>query len=122
MSDITERLRARAFRLATQDMNGNGARLAIEAADEIDRLRTELKGANDLAERFERGWYLRGDALEKLQAWADAYPLTIFPEPDFKRAHEVLTANGMTLDAISASNMRHVINGVRKLVDEGLKA
>lgn len=64
---------------------------------------------------------LRG-ALEKLQAWADAYPLTAFPEPNFARAHELLQAGGMTLDAISASNMRHVIGGVRKLVDEGLKA
>lgn len=93
-----------------------------EALDEIERLTTALKAANDQAERFERGWYLRGDVLEKLQSWADAYPLTVFPEPDFKKAHAVLTANGMTLDAISASNMRHVISGVRKLVEEGLRA
>lgn len=93
-----------------------------EQSAEIERLRAALATANNQAERFERGWYLRGDALEKLQQWADAYPLTVFPEPDFKRAHELLTAGGMTLDAISASNMRHVITGVRKLVDEGLKA
>lgn len=31
-------------------------------------------------------------------------------------------AGDMTLDAISASNMRHVINGVREIVAEGLKA
>lgn len=36
----------------------------VQAADEIERLRTALKAANDQAERFERGWYLRGDALE----------------------------------------------------------
>lgn len=60
------------------------------------------------------------DALHKVHQWAEAYPLSVFPEPDFKRAHEVLTAAGMTLDAISASNMRHVIEGVRKIVSEAL--
>lgn len=92
------------------------------AKTEIERLTAALKATNDQAERFERGWYLRGDALEKLKAWANAYPLSVFPEPNLKRAHKLLKAGGMTLDAISASNMRHVINGVRKLVDEGLKA
>lgn len=91
-------------------------------AAEIARLKAALKAANDQAERFERGWYLRGDALEKLQQWANAYPLAVFPEPDFAMAHELLAAGGMTLDAISASNMRHVINGVRELVEEGLRA
>lgn len=91
-----------------------------EAVAEIRRLRAALKQANDQAERFERGWYLRGDVLEKLRAWADAYPLTVFPEPDFARAHALLQTGGMGLDAISASNMRHVIDGVRNLVDEGL--
>ena len=31
---------------------------------EIERLRAALLKANDQAEEFERGWYLRGDALE----------------------------------------------------------
>lgn len=39
--DIVERLKARAFRLATRDMNGDAACLANEAADEIVRLRAE---------------------------------------------------------------------------------
>lgn len=93
-----------------------------EAVAEIERLRAVVKAANDQAERFERGWYLRGDVLEKLQSWANAYPLAVFPEPDVAKAHELLQAGGMTLDAISASNMRHVISGVRALVEEGLKA
>lgn len=60
------------------------------------------------------------DALERVQQWADAYPLEVFPEPDFKRAHEVLTAAGMTLDAISASNMRHSMKGVREIARAAL--
>lgn len=55
------------------------------------------------------------DALQKILQWCDAYPLDIFPEPDLKRAHEVLTANGMTLDSISAHVSRHVLRGIEGL-------
>lgn len=58
---------------------------------------------------------LRG-ALEKIETWARAYPLDVFPEPDFTKAHEALKANGMTLDAISASAIRHVIDGIKHIV------
>lgn len=63
-------------------------------------------------------------ALYRVAQWADAYPLDVFPEPDsayLKKAHEVLTANGMTLDAISARAMRHVITGVGKIAKDALK-
>lgn len=63
-----------------------------------------LPEQSDEAERYR-------EALERIVQWADAYPLKVFAEPDFKRAHELLQAGGMTLDAISASNMRHVIKG-----------
>lgn len=95
------------------------------ALAEIERLHAVVKAANDQAERFERGWYLRGDALEKIEQWATAYPLNVFPEPrrdEWQRAAALLSEKGLSLDRISASNMRHVISGVRKLVDEGLKA
>ena len=59
-------------------------------------------------------------ALTQVKQWSEAYPLTVFPEPDFARAHEVLQAAGMTLDAISASNMRHVITQVQAIVDAAL--
>ena len=62
-------------------------------------------------------------ALRRIAEWADAYPLHIFREPDeayFTKAHQVLTANGMTLDAISASAMRHVISQVGKIAKDAL--
>lgn len=96
-----------------------GARLVVA---EIERAYAAIRKVNADAERFERGWYLRGDALEKLQAWAEAYPLEMFPEPDLKRAEEVLLANGMTLGAISAHAMRHVIEQTKAIVAEGLAA
>jgi len=72
--------------------------------------------AEDRAERME-------EALLRIAQWAEAYPLAAFPEPDadyFRRAHEVLVANGMSLDRISASNMRHVIQQVGKIAREAL--
>jgi len=59
----------------------------------------------------------RDEALDQIRNWADAYPLQVFPEPDLKRAAAVLHDAGMTLDAISASNMRHVLSGVKRIVD-----
>lgn len=58
------------------------------------------------------------DKLTRIRDWCDAYPLTVFPEPNFERAAIVLEAHGMTIDAISASNMRHVLTGVRRIIDE----
>ncbi len=61
------------------------------------------------------------EGLEKIRCWQQAYPLAVFPEPDLKKAHKVLKAAGMTLDTISAGAMRHVINGVKDIVDVALK-
>ena len=61
------------------------------------------------------------DALLKIQQWAEAYPIEVFPEPDFKQAEIVLKAAGMGITNISASNMRHVLTGVKKIVEGVLK-
>ena len=63
------------------------------------------------------------EALQRIIRWAEAYPLDVFPEPDkdyYRKAAEVLTANGMTLDRLSAAAMRHVVKGVEKIAREGL--
>ena len=57
--------------------------------------------------------------MHKIVTWIDTYPLDVFPEPDFRKAHEVLMRHGMTLDSITASNMRRVLSGVRDIIDEG---
>ena len=58
------------------------------------------------------------DKLHRIKTWIDAYPLSMFPEPDFKKAARVLKENGMTLDAISASNMRYVLDGVKEIIEK----
>jgi len=57
------------------------------------------------------------DKLYKIAQWIKAYPLYVFPKPDFKKAAKALEQNGMTLDAISASNMRYVLSGMKEIID-----
>ena len=65
------------------------------------------------------------DALQRIVQWADSYPLDIFHEPtaeECHRAHELLTANGMTLDAFSASMGRHCLRRVGNIARGALSA
>ena len=61
------------------------------------------------------------EALWRISQWADAYPNKAFPEPDLKKAGEILKAAGLTLDSVSASAMRHVVVQVSKIAKEALK-
>jgi hypothetical protein len=61
------------------------------------------------------------DCLQKIVNWCDAYPLDIFPEPDFEAVKFALASKGIKLDAVSASNMRHVVNGVKKQITTTLE-
>ena len=58
------------------------------------------------------------DKIHRVEVWIDAYPLSVFPEPDFEKAARVLKLNGMTLDSISASNMRHVLSGIKDIISK----
>lgn len=60
------------------------------------------------------------ETIELLQNWVNAYPLDVFPEPDLKLARKLLTDGGVSYDALNAYSMRHVINGVGKIIDEAL--
>ena len=74
----------------------------------------KLKAEN---ERYE-------EALKRLEDWAKAYPVKIFHEPtkeEWHNIHFVLKDAGYSLDAVSASNMRHVITGVQDILDEALR-
>jgi tetrahydromethanopterin S-methyltransferase subunit G len=84
-------------------------------SEHIADLERQLSATRAELERYE-------DALEDIRQWADAYPTDIFPEPDFQRAHAVLTAAGMTLDAISAAVMRRAVDRVGKIASAALRA
>lgn len=58
-------------------------------------------------------------AKSQIRRWLDvAYPLSVFPEPDLAKADELLKAGGQTLDAVSASAIRHSLKQVLDLMDE----
>jgi hypothetical protein len=68
----------------------------------------------DRVERYE-------DALRRIVEWSEAYPLSVFPEPDWNEAAKLLHAGGVSLDAISASCMRHVVAGVAEIARDALE-
>jgi hypothetical protein len=64
------------------------------------------------------------EALERIVSWSKAYPIAVFQEPtaaDFDRAAVAMKACGLTLDAIAASCMRHVVVGVGRIAVEALE-
>lgn len=66
---LVERLRRRAHN-GIEPMHELARLDMLEASAEIERLSAALAKANDLAERFEREWYLRGDEIERLREHA----------------------------------------------------
>jgi hypothetical protein len=109
--------------------------LTWEAADALEALQTEMKADriichNEYAERFaeakartekaEAEVERLRDALMEIDQWGKAYPRKVFPEPDLAKARVLLERGGMTLDAISASSMRHVVKGVAKITRTAL--
>ncbi len=58
------------------------------------------------------------DALERVVQWSEAYPLKVFPEPDWEEVKRWLGPS--LLSRISASNMRHVVEGVGKIAKQAL--
>jgi len=131
-SDIVSRLHMRTLALrsvtkATATTKYD-AELSEEAATEIASLRREIDAAKHDLERLvainsatlsevEEA----REALEKIADWCNAYPLSIFPEPDMAKAATLLKAGGITLDAVSASNMRHVLKGVSGIVAAAIR-
>ena len=61
------------------------------------------------------------EALHQIMTWSEAYPLDVFPEPDMAYARTLLARGGITLDAVSAKCMRHVVEGVGEIAREALK-
>ena len=59
-------------------------------------------------------------ALRRIAAWAAAYPLEIFPEPDLIAARLALDKAGVSFDALNASTMRRVLSQIEKIAVDAL--
>jgi hypothetical protein len=54
------------------------------------------------------------DAMQQIDSWCKAYPHDIFPEPDWVEAREKL--GDSLLSRVSAANMRHVTEGIIRII------
>jgi hypothetical protein len=84
---------------------------ADNLSDKLELERALTDGAHRRAREAEADAAALRAALGRIVEWSDAYPTAVFPEPDFARAAAALSAAGMSLDVISASNMRHATKG-----------
>jgi hypothetical protein len=98
------------------DFTGTDGLAAVRAEDaeiaaRLDRVDTAL------AKRV--GDHIRQQAAFRrwLNDWLRCYSTDIFPEPDLKKATEVLKANDMTIDSLSAHMGRHVLTRVIARLD-----
>lgn len=56
------------------------------------------------------------EAMQQIKSWCKAYPHDIFPEPDWVEAREKL--GDSLLSRVSAANMRHVTEGIVRIITE----
>jgi hypothetical protein len=87
----------------------------------IESLQAEITRLTAEVERLKKDADRKEDAIYKLRQWALAYPIEVFPEPDFKKAEEVLKAAGIGISSISASAMRHVITRAVMTLDAAMQ-
>ena len=88
----------------------NHTKLAAMTA-ERDRLREALSNLED-------------EVLNKIDAWANAYPVDVFIEPtkkDWQKRNAVLKENGLSPDAFSGSNYRHCLSGMQGYAKRGME-
>jgi arginyl-tRNA synthetase len=101
------------------------ARKALSERDELLREIDELVKAD--RKHMERISELtvelkaKDEALKEIITWANDYSLETFLKPDLQKAAEVLKAAGMTLDSVSADNMRQILDDIKNIVEHALK-
>ena len=85
----------------------------------MDRLRRLASGPCKEEDRCDE----LEEKMHQIDSWCRAYPLDVFPEPDWKKAREGLESVGVNMGAVSAANMRHVVEGIRRIINaRSLKA
>jgi DNA repair ATPase RecN len=85
-----------------------------DCAKEITSLRNQLAECQKDAERLE----LLEETLDKVNNWCKAYPIEICDEPNFEEVKEKLGSTLLT--QVSFSNMRHITNGISKIIDQAM--
>jgi tetrahydromethanopterin S-methyltransferase subunit G len=81
----------------------------------MQQLNTANKRIEELEEAMEQSDYLF-DTIHQIKAWCEAYPLAVFPEPDWVEVRDRL--GDKLTSRVGASNMRHVVVGIGRIITE----
>lgn len=90
--------------------NGTGQMVKFEHGEYVT-LADHIAALQQANERME-------SALNRIADWCKAYPVENFKEPDWEDVKRLLGAELLT--QVSAANMRHVVNGIAKIVSGAL--
>lgn len=66
--------------------------------------------------KYERRVEQLEDVLRRIRSWCEAYPVDVFPEPDYAASRKALEDAGLSLDRISADCMRHVVTKIGEMI------
>lgn len=62
------------------------------------------------------------DKLYKINQWCDAYPVESFPVPkkhEWEDVKLIFEMYGLAMGNFTAENFRHVLKGVKEIIEEG---
>ena len=62
------------------------------------------------------------EALAEVKQRCEAYPATVFLEPDYEKARALLEAGGMTMDGLHGSWARHLLTDIGNIAAAALAA
>lgn len=89
-------------------------------SERFEQILAEVAKLEALNAEYNRLRNITMENMDRLHSWCHAYPDDIFievREPDWEKANEVLAAAGISMTAMNASNMRHVISGVKEIIN-----
>jgi len=66
--------------------------------------------------RFKQEVQVLRDKLDQVRRWCRAYPVDVFPEPDWILAKDALRVKGIALDSVTCSAMRRVTTGIVEII------
>jgi hypothetical protein len=99
-----------------QDILGYKGMLPSSEMD--DRMLSEIARMREEVEKLKT-------SLWKITEWTKAYPLETWPEPtkeEWANVHAILKDHGIYMDKFNVSNLRHVVNGIAKIIAEATDA
>ena len=90
--------------------------------EEREAYQKDLEALQDRYDELQAERDELADQIGDIRKWCRAYPVTVFPEmtsEDWAFVSDILKPQGYTTDRLGADVSRHVLNGIKKIVDDG---